>query len=479
MPPSTIADRYHVLRELGRGGMGVVYQVLHKESGRQYALKLLASQAVGKGESVERFKREVKLPSRIKSEHVVQVFDSGLAPEENDAPFYVMELLRGCDLRHLLESKHAFTAQEIIWILRQVAAGLEQAHAAGIVHRDLKPDNIFLHCQEGSGLVVKVLDFGIARYAQELLNTGDKAKLTATQAMLGTPLYMAPEQAKSGEGRSEIGPCTDAWALGMIAFELLTGKTYWNADSLVQHLGQLLFAEMAPASQRADGLPAGFDAWFARACSRDTGQRYKSVGEEVGDLARVLLAQDTDSPPPVALLQVVKAQLRPLVDHQSPTMITGMPGAVGRGGQRDSAQAKRASSDAATRVLAPNQLLGSAEQNLRAEIINGDAQSWRPWPFGASGARLRAMLGGALALGAALMTWGIMQRAPQTPAQPLGTDMGITPQDLAPAQDLALPPTQGRPDEPSGARKPPAGDSGRNPPSKPSKPRRTYVPPQL
>lgn len=196
MSPTLIADRYHVLRELGRGGMGVVYQVLHRETGKQYALKVLLAHKTAKTENVERFKRELKLPARIKSEHVVQVSDSGEANEENDAPFYVMELLRGCDLRKLIDTKHVFTAPEIIWILRQLAQGLSRAHELGIIHRDLKPDNVFLHCRDGDSLMVKILDFGIARYAQELLATGEQEKLTATQAMLGTPLYMAPEQAK-------------------------------------------------------------------------------------------------------------------------------------------------------------------------------------------------------------------------------------------------------------------------------------------
>ncbi|HNN98049.1 MAG TPA: protein kinase, partial [Pseudomonadota bacterium] len=138
MPPTLIADRYHVLRELGRGGMGVVYQVLHKETGEQYALKVLLSHQTAKGDSVERFKREVKLPTHIKSEHVVQVTDSGALDgetAESGAPFYVMELLRGCDLRKLLDIEHRFTHGEILWILRQLALGLDQAHGVGIVHR--------------------------------------------------------------------------------------------------------------------------------------------------------------------------------------------------------------------------------------------------------------------------------------------------------------------------------------------------------
>jgi len=222
-----------------------------------------------------------------------------------------------------LDTQHAFTAKEIIWILRQLAQGLSRAHKIGIVHRDLKPDNIFLHRRDDDRLVVKILDFGIARYAQELLETGDQEKLTATQAMLGTPLYMAPEQAKGGEGRVEIGPCTDIWAVGMIVFELLTGKTYWTAKSVVAHLSQLLFAAMVPASQRAKGLPSGFDAWFSRSCNRDSSKRYRSVSEQIDALASMLAPNALDRESPSALLKAVKQQMPPLVDHREDTMIAG------------------------------------------------------------------------------------------------------------------------------------------------------------
>lgn len=137
MPPAVIADRYHILRELGRGGMGVVYQVLHKETGEQYALKVLLGHKAAKGDSVERFRRELKLPARIKSEHVVQVSDSGEFKDEDGAPFYVMELLRGCDLRKLLDLAHPFPPRQVLWILHQLSQGLGRAHEIGIVHRDI------------------------------------------------------------------------------------------------------------------------------------------------------------------------------------------------------------------------------------------------------------------------------------------------------------------------------------------------------
>lgn len=309
-------------------------------------------------------------------------------------------------------------------------------------------------------MVVKILDFGIARYAQELLATGEREKLTATQAMLGTPLYMAPEQAKGGEGRAEIGACTDVWAVGMIGFELLTGKTYWNAESLMAHLGQLLFSAMAPASSKAGGLPAGFDTWFARSCSREIGGRYPSVGEQIGELARLLPAGAGEEDPPSALVRAVQGQMPPLVDHREATMISGIR-------------------------------LGSAELSLRAEIFPGHSAEQPPgrrrWP------PLRSALWVGLALSLIVLLLGLRFRGPQTSVpSPVARDGGGRASGLPSAASLggtgaATSPTPipervlAQPaKEPKPAPTPAAKASA---PSRPreraAKSRRTYVPPSL
>lgn len=318
-PPALIGRHYRVLREIGRGGMGVVYQVIHSQTGKQFALKVLSLQGATKPESLSRFKREIRMPSHIGSEYVVKVFESDTAEEFDGAPFYVMELLHGCDVRRLLEKKNPFSHADTVWLCRQVADCLDAAHTVGIVHRDLKPDNIFLHRSIAGGLTVKILDFGIARINQELLESKDRANLTATQAMIGTPLYMSPEQAMGGEGRQLIGPATDVWALGLIVFELLSGRSYWAADSLLQHLGQLMFAPMVPASHRANNLPAGFDDWFARSCARATKDRFQSVGEQVRALSRLLVG-GTAPKASLTLSSAVDREAPPLVDHSEPTV---------------------------------------------------------------------------------------------------------------------------------------------------------------
>lgn len=318
-PPALIGRHYRVLREIGRGGMGVVYQVIHSQTGKQFALKVLSLQGATKPETLSRFKREIRMPSHIGSEYVVKVFESDTAEELDGAPFYVMELLHGCDVRRLVEKKIRLSHSDVVWLCRQIADCLDAAHKVGIVHRDLKPDNIFLHQPSGGGLITKILDFGIARINQELLESKDRANLTATQAMLGTPLYMSPEQAMGGEGRQLIGPATDVWALGLIVFELLSGRSYWAADSLLQHLGQLMFAPMVPASQRADNLPSGFDDWFVRACARACKDRFQSVGEQVRALS-TLLGGNTSPTVSLTLINNVGHEAPPLVDHSEPTI---------------------------------------------------------------------------------------------------------------------------------------------------------------
>jgi serine/threonine-protein kinase len=353
---------------------------------------------------------------------------------------------------------------------------------------DLKPDNIFLHCRDDGRLVVKILDFGIARYAQELLDTGDKEKLTATQAMLGTPLYMAPEQAKAGEGRAEIGPCTDVWAVGMIVFELLNGAPYWNADSLVAHLGQLLFAPMAPASQRGRGLPAGFDAWFARSCSRDSSQRYATVSEQIAALASLLVPGPLDAEPPPELVAAVRAQIPPLIDHRSPTMPAGSDGPSQRG-----PAPWREIEEGETRILAQRKLpSGSAEQSLRAELLPGQPGTSAPGPLASGLSKSRAPLAAVAVVSLAAVGWVLLSsRMSSGPGSArLTPDLATAAASSSQLPDLAAPPPpplapeaaalpSGR--KPADSKRPSASKSGKGsePRDAHSKPRRTYVPPSL
>jgi serine/threonine-protein kinase len=294
-----IGGRYKVVRLIGRGGMGAVYEVEHLHTGQRLALKVLT--ANHHTAAVERFKREARAASRIQSDHIVRVTDADVAPELGGAPFLVMDLLDGVDLEHAVAAGPASPATVVEW-LRQVARGLGKAHDAGIVHRDLKPENLFLTQREDGTPLVKILDFGIAKL------TEDGGTLTQSDQFLGTPAYMAPEQADNRG--APVTAAADLYALGLIAFRLLVGRTYWRPGSLAQLLAQVLTEKMVPASERGSTLGPDFDAWLLRACDRDPDQRFASSTEQVEALAGALgLPQITAVATPPATPKAVLSTL--------------------------------------------------------------------------------------------------------------------------------------------------------------------------
>jgi serine/threonine protein kinase len=306
--PTVIGGRYRVVRELGRGGVGTVYLVNHVHTGERFALKVLHGNVDRKPEALVRFEREMRLPAEIRSPHVVKVTDAGAAPELDGAWFMVMELLDGMDLSRGLAKRVRMSGEEVLWTLNQVRRGLEKIHGTGLVHRDLKPENMFIHRREEGGLIVKILDFGLVRQSQESEGPGS-AQLTQLGTILGTPLYVSPEQAL-GE---PIGPPVDIWALGMIAYELLVGKSYWDAT---EHVTTLIFkvvqGKLTPPSKQAPGvLPPAFDEWFFRSCARDRNARFSNVSEQMTALATALglpSSQTDNAPPPAALQELLGIQ---------------------------------------------------------------------------------------------------------------------------------------------------------------------------
>lgn len=282
LPKGTvIAGRYYVERLLGKGGMGAVYAVHHTNTGEALALKVLHPDVANNPQAVERFRTEARAPVRIGTDHVTRVYDADVSPELNGLPFIVMEYLTGRDLNTELKRRGAVPAGEVVMLLRQVARALDRAHALGIVHRDLKPQNLFLTKRDDGSPLVKILDFGIAK-----LTDNTSHELTQDGAVFGTPWYMSPEQARGQT--TKVAPSTDLWALGLIAFRLLTGRNYWSAETFAALIGQILYEPMTPPSQLAPHLGPRFDEWFARACNRDETQRFPSAGEMINQLAMAL-----------------------------------------------------------------------------------------------------------------------------------------------------------------------------------------------
>ncbi|WP_234022594.1 serine/threonine-protein kinase [Sorangium cellulosum] len=281
------------MRGIASGAMGAVYEVLHIETERRRALKVMHPHLADNPEFHARFKLEARVAARIESDHIVEVFDAGI-DAESGRPFLVMELLRGEELSGRLRRTGRLPPEEAVAYLRQTAIALDKTHAAGVVHRDLKPANLFLAETEDDGAPrIKVLDFGIAKLVVET------ATDSAATAVLGTPLYMAPEQF-SGE---PVSRAADIFALGMIAYTLLVGKAYWLNDRR-KYDNPLAFAAIAaygphePASARADAegvkLPPAFDAWFARVTARAPEARFATASAAIEALAEVF---DLPTPP--------------------------------------------------------------------------------------------------------------------------------------------------------------------------------------
>jgi serine/threonine-protein kinase len=283
--PPRIGGRYRPIRLLGRGGMGIVYEVEHVHTSEILALKVLSDRALASDGSIERFRREARVPARIRSEHVVRVVDADAAPELGGAPYLVMELLHGEDLRRAAGEAPQPPDRVIDW-LAQVARALDKAHGLGIIHRDLKPENLFLARRDDGTSIVKILDFGIAKM------TFDGGPSTASDQLLGTPLFMAPEQAelKGAPATSR----TDLFALGLIAYKLLTGRHYWVSDSLVSLVREICLEPMPPPSKRGIALGPAFDAWFARACHRDPAMRFETATAQIHALAEALASSTGD-----------------------------------------------------------------------------------------------------------------------------------------------------------------------------------------
>ena len=279
------AGRYRILRRIAIGGMGAVYEVLHLETERRRALKVMLPHILQSEDLRERFKREAKVAAHIDSEFIVEVFDAGV-DEATQMPFLVMELLRGEELGKRLKRLGAFPPADVVAYLHQTALALDRTHGASIVHRDLKPENLFLTEREDGPPRVKVLDFGVAKVVAESATTG------VTQS-IGTPMYMAPEQYNPS---LQLTGAADVYALGMVAYTFLTGGAYWAEETRGGNVFALATVAMhgprEPASARAARrgvvLPPGFDAWFARITAVSPAHRFASASEAVRALADAL-----------------------------------------------------------------------------------------------------------------------------------------------------------------------------------------------
>jgi serine/threonine-protein kinase len=270
---------YLVKERLKSGGMGHVYVVEHTATFGLFALKTMTADLVSDASLRARFLQEARVTAQINSEHLVKVFDAGI-DDETSIPFLVMELLHGEDLAALIERKGPLAAREVATLLWQASLALDKAHDAGIVHRDLKPANLFRVFRDNGEPCLKILDFGIAKVVES--HDGN------TTRSVGTPLYMPPEQF----GGQLIDRRADIYALGHVAFTLLTGHAFWEPEFAQGNVFELVSAmarqPARDATVRAQALgvklPARFDAWFRRATAYKVADRPDTASELVGAL---------------------------------------------------------------------------------------------------------------------------------------------------------------------------------------------------
>jgi eukaryotic-like serine/threonine-protein kinase len=273
-------DRYRLLRRLGVGGMGAVYEVEHVQLHKHFALKMLREELSQNELFRRRFLREARAASAVTHPHIVDISDFGETPDGR--VFFVMELLEGRDLQELLEAEGRLSWPRAQEILIQVAAALEAAHRRGVIHRDVKPSSCFLVAlpDQGDEVFVKVLDFGIAKVSSSL----DKstAQLTSTQEIFGTIAYMAPEMAMgtSDDFRSDI------YALGVMMYRMLVGELPFTEGTPFQILSQHVSTPPPPPRSRQPSIPEGVEAIILKAMAKDPGHRFSSMGEFVRALRR-------------------------------------------------------------------------------------------------------------------------------------------------------------------------------------------------
>ncbi|MEO8906181.1 MAG: serine/threonine-protein kinase [Polyangiaceae bacterium] len=271
-PGQIIQDKYRIVRLIGQGGMGEVYEGENVAISRRVAIKVLLGEAAMNADIVQRFEREAQAAGRIGNDHILEVLDLGALPTGDR--FMVMEFLDGEPLNGRIERLRQLSPAQAAPLILQALAGLSAAHQAGIIHRDLKPENLFVLKQKaGVPDYVKIIDFGISKFSQ-LSNEG--MKMTKTGSVMGTPYYMSPEQAN---GSREADARSDLYAMGVIMYECVTGAVPFDGKTFNELLFKIVLSEAPRPTVRNPSLDPAFEAIILKAMAREVGDRFQTCEE--------------------------------------------------------------------------------------------------------------------------------------------------------------------------------------------------------
>jgi eukaryotic-like serine/threonine-protein kinase len=304
-----LADKYRIVKPIGVGGMGTVYEGENVRIHRRVAIKTLHVEVAGKSDVLARFEREAQAAGRIGSDHIVEVLDMGDLPD--GSRYMVMEFLDGTTLGDRIVNSGRIAPRDVVAPLTQLLDGLGAAHNAGIIHRDLKPANVFLLTSRGGRPdFVKILDFGVSKF--NILNS-DEMSMTRTGAVMGTPYYMSPEQAK---GARAIDMRSDLYSVGVILYESITGQVPFNAETFNELIFKIALEAPPPPEHFVPNLDPAFGVLVRKAMGRDPNERFQSAAE----MKEALLAWARDYDQRVAMGNQATARTQML-----PMVHAGMP----------------------------------------------------------------------------------------------------------------------------------------------------------